>query len=131
MPAECGEPQGPVAFSGVNGALICSDLICVALTEAGAGSSRYREAQVGNHERGCGFPSPPFLPSCLRGGRARGSKEVRRAVGEVIHKHGRELPGSQGKRERNWENWRWDKKVVESYNPDIIRCCPSLPLQER
>lgn len=65
-----GKAQGSVSFSGINGALISSDLICVALTETGAGSWRYREAQVGNHERGCGFPSPPF--------RARGSEEVRK-----------------------------------------------------
>lgn len=59
----------------------------MALTEAGAGSSRYREAQVGNHERGCGFPSPPFLPSCLRGGRAAGSKEVRKRAAARGYTH--------------------------------------------
>lgn len=114
VPGEYGEPQGPVAFSGVNGALIFSDLICTTLTEAaGAGSSRYREAQVGNHERGCGFPSPPFLLSCLRGGRARGSKEVREESSWERHPQRWELPGSQGKRERKWETWRQNKKVVE------------------
>lgn len=67
--------RGPAAFSGVNGALISSDLICVALTEAGAGSSRYREAQVGNHERGCGFPSPPFLSVASEAAEAEGARK--------------------------------------------------------
>lgn len=78
-----GKALGPAVFSGVNGALISSDLICEALTESGAGSSRYREAQVGNHERGCGFPSPSLPISCLRGGRGRGNKAVRKPGGEL------------------------------------------------